>query len=83
MKLKSLPGRAARGNMLVFITAATIGLLAALAFFGLGYVRLIGSNNEQRTAVEAASLAAARDLSMIAVNTNAGGGNSPYGWVSI
>ncbi|MBS1990354.1 MAG: hypothetical protein JSS83_07540 [Cyanobacteria bacterium SZAS LIN-3] len=84
MKIRPLPGRAPRGNMLVFITACTIGLLAALAFFGLGYVRLIGSNNEQRTAIEAASLAAARDLSMIAVNTNtAGNGSAPYGWVSL
>src|ERR1700679_4027494 len=75
--------RAARGNMLVFITACTIGLLAALAFFCLGYVLLIGSNNEQRTAIEAASLAAARDLSMIAVNSNSAGTNSNYGWISL
>ncbi|MBU6451399.1 MAG: hypothetical protein KGS72_06455 [Cyanobacteria bacterium REEB67] len=76
--------RPARGNMLVFITACTVGLLAALAFFGLGYVRLLGSNNEQKTAIEAAALAAARDLSLIAVNTNAANvNNGSYGWISL
>ncbi len=69
--------RRARGNMLVFITAATIGLIALIAFFGLGYVRLLGTNNEQRTAIEAAALAAARDLSMIAIDT------PDYGFVSL
>lgn len=80
-----MPLRRPHGNMLVLISACTIGLLAALAFFGLGYVRLIGTNNEQRTAIEAASMAAARDLSLIAINTNTYGGGStcPYGLVSL
>ncbi len=63
--------------MLVFATAITVFLVAVLAFFSLGYVRLLGSNSEQRNAIEAASLAAARDLSMIAVDTD------EYGWVSV
>jgi hypothetical protein len=63
--------------MLVFGTAITIAIVAALAFFSLSYVRLLGSSSEQRTAIEAAALAAARDLSMIAVNTD------EYGWVSL
>lgn len=69
--------RMQRGNMLVFITASTVGLLAILGFFGLGFVRLLGSNTEQRTAIEAAALAAARDLSQIAVET------PDYGLVSL
>ncbi len=63
--------------MLVFATAITVFLVAVLAFFSLGYVRLLGSSNEQRNAIEAAALSAARDLSMIAVDTN------EYGWISL
>ncbi|MBP9091139.1 hypothetical protein KBI23_08925 [bacterium] len=65
------------GSMLVFGTAITIAIVAVLAFFSLSYVRLLGSSSEQRTAIEAAALAAARDLSMIAVNTD------EYGWISL
>jgi heme/copper-type cytochrome/quinol oxidase subunit 2 len=50
------------GSMLVFGTAITIAIVAVLAFFSLSYVRLLGSSSEQRTAIEAAALAAARDL---------------------
>ena len=63
--------------MLVFSTAVTIAIVAVLAFFSLSYVRLLGSNSEQRNAIEAAALAAARDLSMIAINTD------DYGWISL
>lgn len=74
---KSLLIRSRRGNMLVFSTAVTIAIVAILAFFSLSYVRLLGSNSEQRNAIEAAALAAARDLSMIAINTD------DYGWISL
>lgn len=57
------------GNMLVLVTAVTVGIIAVIAYFSLAYVRLLGSNHEQRTAVEAAALAAARDLSRIVINT--------------
>ncbi len=69
--------RSRSGNMLVFSTAVTIAIVAVLAFFSLSYVRLLGSNSEQRNAIEAAALAAARDLSMIAINTD------DYGWISL
>lgn len=69
--------RSESGSMLVFGTAITIAIVAVLAFFSLSYVRLLGSSSEQRTAIEAAALAAARDLSMIAVNTD------EYGWISL
>ncbi|NJL73487.1 MAG: hypothetical protein HC888_19155 [Candidatus Competibacteraceae bacterium] len=38
---------------------------------------MLGTNSEQRTAIEAAALAAARDLSMIAIDT------PDYGFVSL
>lgn len=69
--------RSRTGNMLVFSTAVTIAIVAILAFFSLSYVRLLGSNSEQRNAIEAAALAAARDLSMIAIDT------PDYGWISL
>ncbi len=69
--------RADRGNMLVFITASTFIIIGGLAFFALGYVRLLGTNNEQRTAIEAAALSAARDISRIVIDT------PEYGWISL
>lgn len=57
------------GNMLALITAAVVGIIILLVIFGLTYTRLIGSSSEQKTAIEAAALAAARDLSTIVVNT--------------
>src|SRR5579885_705462 len=56
------------GNMLVLI-AAFCFIVIVLLLFGLAYVRLIGSSSEQRTAIEAAAIAAARDLSTIVINT--------------
>jgi hypothetical protein len=63
--------------MLAIITAVTVGIIAFIAFFSLAYVRFLGSSNEQKTAIESAALAAARDISRIAVNT------PEYGWVSL
>ncbi len=54
--------------MLVLI-AAFCFIVIVLLLFGLAYVRLIGSSSEQRTAIEAAAIAAARDLSTIVINT--------------
>lgn len=71
------PGRSRQGNMLVFITAVTLAIIVVIGLFSLGFIRLMGSNNEQRTAIESAALAAARDLSSIVVNT------PEYGMVSI
>lgn len=63
--------------MLAIITAVTVGVIAIIAYFALSYVRLLGANNEQKTAIEAAALSAARDMSTIGVNT------PEYGWVAI
>jgi hypothetical protein len=69
--------RNTRGNMLAIITAVTIGILAIISFFALSYVRLLGSSNEQKTAIEAAAMSAARDLGKIAINT------PEVGWLSL
>lgn len=63
--------------MLVLITAAIVGIIVGLLIFGLGFVRLIGTNQEQRTAIEAAALAAARDCTRICIPT------AEVGWVSL
>jgi hypothetical protein len=67
-KSTSMP-RSRRGSMLVLIVA-TMGLVIALIFFGLNYVRLLGSNAEQKKAIESAALAAASDLAGLVVNTD-------------
>ncbi len=59
-----------RGNTLILILAVTVGIVVALLLFALSYVRLLGTSQEQKTAIEAAALAAARDLSKIVVNTD-------------
>jgi len=63
--------------MLVLIAAVTGGLVIVLIFFGLNYVRMLGSHQEQDTAAQAAALAAAQDLSRIVVNTQ------QFGYVSL
>src|SRR5215475_8759131 len=55
------------GSMLVLVGAILLGVLLALLFFALNYVRMLGAHEEQRTAIEAAALAAARDITNIVV----------------
>jgi hypothetical protein len=57
--------RKQRGNMIVFIGAVTLGLVLAILFFALKYTRMLGSNQEQRTAIEGAALQVANDISRI------------------
>lgn len=54
--------------MLVLIIAFVF-LILVIALFALGFIRMLGTSTEQRTAIEAAAIAAARDLSAIVVNT--------------
>jgi len=54
--------------MLALIAAFCI-LMTVILLFALGYVRLLGTSSEQKTAIEAAALAAARDISKIVINT--------------
>jgi hypothetical protein len=56
------------GNTLALVVAITAGVVVLILFFALGYTRLLGGNQEQRTAIEAASIAAAKDLGRIIVN---------------
>src|ERR1700728_4793060 len=57
--------RKQRGNMIAFIAAVTLGLVLAILFFALKYTRMLGSNQEQRTAIEGAALQVANDISRI------------------
>ena len=54
--------------MLIMVAAFTFVILA-LCLFGLGYLRILGSSSEQKTAIEAAALAAAREISNIVIDT--------------
>lgn len=56
--------------MLVLIIAFTATIVLAVLFFALGFVRLTGTQFEQKTAIEAAALAAARDMSNIVITTD-------------
>jgi hypothetical protein len=69
-------GDSSRGNTLVLIVAV-MAILIAILLFALGYTRLVGSNQEQRTAIEAASLAAAKEISRIVVN------DPNFGYISL
>lgn len=68
--------RSERGNMLILITAFVV-IFLALAFFALGYVRLVGSSSEQKTAIESAAIAAAREISTIVID------NPDFGYVGL
>ncbi len=65
--------RPQQGSMLVLMIAFTATIVLALLFFALGFVRLTGTQFEQKTAIEAAALAAAREMSnIVVVNTDFG-----------
>lgn len=57
-----------RGNMLAMV-AATALLLVAMLMFGLTFLNVMRGNLEQKTAAEAAALAAAADIGRIVVST--------------
>lgn len=68
--------RSARGNMLALVTAI-LCLVLTLVLFMFGYIRLIGADSEQRTAIESAALAAAKELSRIIIE------DENFGFVSL
>lgn len=68
--------RIERGNTLALIAAVTI-VIAIVIIFLLLYVSMLRSNTEHKSAIEAAALAAARDISKIVVETD------ECGWVSL
>jgi hypothetical protein len=53
--------------MLVLSASILLGILILILFFGLNYVRILGAHQQQQTAIEAAALAAARDLTGLVV----------------
>lgn len=77
LTFKSRNERSEKGNTLVLIAAVTVGLVVTLIFFCLNYARLLGSNSEQKKAIESAALAAATDLSSIVIPT------TEFGYVSL
>ena len=74
---KGASSRNTRGNMLVLVTAITVGIVLALIAFCYNYVRLFASQGQSKNAIDSAALTAAADLSRIVVNTN------EYGYVSL
>ncbi|HEY9788406.1 MAG TPA: hypothetical protein V6D17_23660, partial [Candidatus Obscuribacterales bacterium] len=63
----SLQRRSANGSVFWLTLAVILGILAALFIWILDFVRMLGSHQEQVTAIEAAALAASRDLSQIVI----------------
>ncbi len=68
--------RRSNGSMIALIVAFCF-IIILLLFFALSYTRLLGTQSEQRTAIEAAAIAAARDCSRIVINTD------EWGYVSL
>ncbi|HEY9714050.1 MAG TPA: hypothetical protein V6C72_11300, partial [Chroococcales cyanobacterium] len=62
--------RSPSGSMLALIAAITVGIVIALIFFFMNFGRILGGFNQQKTAIEAAALAAATDLTNIVVPSN-------------
>lgn len=60
--------RKSSGAALVMVIAVVGGLAIGIMFFCLKYTGFIGSYHEQRSAIEAAALAAAKDVSAIVID---------------
>jgi hypothetical protein len=69
--------RGSKGNIMVLIGAITLGLIIAVLLFALNYNQLLGASHQHLSAVEAASLEAARDLSRIVIK------DKNYGFVAL
>jgi hypothetical protein len=66
-----------KGNFIALASAITGFILIALCLFAFNYSRALGSFQEHKTAVEAASLAAAQDLSRIVID------DPNYGFIAL
>lgn len=64
------------GNTLAMVAGVTIFMLVVLGFVVL-YVSMLRSGTEHRSAIDSAALAAAKDISRIAINT------PEFGWVAL
>jgi hypothetical protein len=60
--------RHSRGNVLILVIAVMCFIVLPVAFFTQQFVRTTGSQQEQRTAIEAASMAVAKDLQRIVID---------------
>lgn len=69
--------RRIRGGTLALIAALSAAVIIAILLFALAYTRLLGSNQEQKTAIEAASIAAAKDAGRIVIEDN------NFGYISL
>lgn len=63
--------------MIVLVGSIAAGIIVALLLFAFAYTRMLGGNQEQKTAIEAAALAAAKDLSRIVME------DPHFGWVGL
>jgi len=61
--------RKSKGSVLLLVLAVTLGVITAIIIFSISYVRLTGTQSQQKSAIEAAALAAAREMSKIVVDT--------------
>ncbi|MFN8655628.1 MAG: hypothetical protein U0105_04765 [Candidatus Obscuribacterales bacterium] len=68
--------RAPRGNTLAMVAGVTIVLLMVVGLIVL-YLSMVRSGSEHRSAIDSAALAAAKDISRIAINT------PEFGWVAL
>ena len=59
--------RSSCGNTLALVIAVFLGVIVVIAFFTLDFVRFVGGHQEQETAIEAAALAAAKEISRVVV----------------
>lgn len=66
-----------KGGILPLVVATFITVLFVLAAFLLGVTRLVGSHQEQMTAIESAALVASRDISQIVIE------DSNFGFVGL
>jgi hypothetical protein len=67
MKRRQIQIRQSRGNMMPLVISILVFVVFTLALFFLSFTRMLGSHEEQRTAIESASLAAAHDLGAIVI----------------
>lgn len=69
--------RRSSGNVLALTMAVMLFIILPVALFSEQYVRMTGAHQQQRTAIEAAALAAARDMTRIVVE------DEYYGFVGL
>jgi Flp pilus assembly protein TadG len=54
-----------RGNMLLVTIVVIVFVIMPVAYFSLEFIRMLGAHQQQRSAIDAAAMAAGNDLSKI------------------